>query len=253
MKAPPPAQEHVEEDPFDPAATGANERDAEESDALIFSEGLNEPGTTKNAIIEIPVLRPDLWGLEEIPEQIPGALFPILDNLDPDVPAPGRNLSPGRGQNFIGDKRAVEKDMEVKVPALPTIRRLDAVKAAQDRFESASELSEIRPELPDVAPAPFPVWDIPKGQRHKINGLPLRDDFKDRSEMIAEPFFPADRAGPIRGAGVDPDLERCPTVGADDSGYEGMRLVGHFFLKAAPDPRDRANLSGPAQPAPPLS
>ena len=112
------------------------------------------------------------------------------------------------------------------MPAVPGIRHLDAVEAAQDRFKPAPELPEIRPELLDVIPAPGPIRDIPEGQGHKINGLPLGDDFEDRPEMIAEPLFPASRTGPVPAA--EANLERMPTMGAVKR-QEGMAIVGHVL------------------------
>ena len=110
------------------------------------------------------------------------------------------------------------------MPAVPGIRHLDAVEASQDRFKPGPELPEIRPELLDVIPAPGPIRDIPKGQGHKINRLPLGDDLEDRSEVIAEPFFTARRTSPVPAA--ETDLERVSAVGAVQR-QEGMAVIGH--------------------------
>lgn len=131
-----------------------------------FPEGLHQPGSLKYGIIDLAIVGPDPGRSGEVGQQIPDRFSSVLNVLNVhDIRSSG-DLFPGIRYYFLGDILSFEDNMEMKMPALPAIRRLDDVEAAGDLpAEAPAQLGKPIPDLLNVIPAEFTVGDIPSRQR----------------------------------------------------------------------------------------
>jgi hypothetical protein len=97
----------------------------------IFPERLHQPGSRKDLIVQPMVLLADPRLLQKITEHIPDGLLRVI-NL-PYIHDPiTRDLRPSPGQGPDRDKGAVKKNVQMYMPAVPSVRRLDDIKTARD-------------------------------------------------------------------------------------------------------------------------
>ena len=98
----------------------------------VGSKGLHEPRVFENRIIGGAVLRPDSRLTGEIRKEVSDSLLGILDAPHVDYVGVSRNSPPRPDESVFFYEFSVENDMEVKMPAVPSIRRLNNVESAVD-------------------------------------------------------------------------------------------------------------------------